>query len=70
MTENIDQIFRDASKATGRSERHLRDMATAVFASMLLHGMQQPSYPIWTLAMIDEGALTVEVNVPERRRRK
>ena len=62
-----DAIYEDAARETGKSVLTLRMMGTQVFATMLLHCLQEKGSVIWTASRIeDDGRLTVEVNIRPR----
>lgn len=58
--------YRRASYATTKPLGALRAMAPSIFASMLHHAMEKAPAPCWTAAMIENGRLSVEVNIPRR----
>ena len=60
-------VYKDAARELGRSEDELATMAWQVFASMLLHVINNRGSVIWTAARQEEsGRFSVEVNVLPR----
>ena len=62
----IEQVYRKATLATGKSAASLRALAVTVFASILHHAVNKPGETIWTVTRIEAGKLSVEVDYPPR----
>lgn len=63
-----DEIYAEASRKTGKSDGELRAMARSVFASILLHTMENPERVVWTAATSSPFTVEVGAAPPERRR--
>jgi hypothetical protein len=63
FTNIYDQAYSEAAALTGKTESELKGMAEKIFATMLFHSVLNRGHLIWTVSIINEGRLDIEVNM-------